>query len=147
MSCLKCKRLIYKEQLCSTHYHESKNIICVACERPVYIPKFQLCETHYKYYIHVLPIKIKVFDILGWNCKCCGSTEIHSLLADHIDPKNKIKSDLNTVSFYNRILKSPNPKVEYQTLCWPCNNSKKATNRCRLNHNIKNREQLIEHLE
>lgn len=127
---------------------------CVSCnEREVYrgCQKWKLCARCYKYLIQYLPYRIKVFDLLGWICACCGNNHIFSLVADHKNPNNKIKeggtSDLQTPYLYRRILGDPKAKEHYQTLCWACNNSKKRNLKCRLNHSLKNRNDLVSYFK
>ena len=76
-----------------------------------------------------------VFDHYGWACKCCGSTDW--LTIDHVagdGQEHRAATGCGSGSgMYLWLVKNEFPGG-FQTLCWPCNNSKKAGDRCRLDH-------------
>lgn len=75
-----------------------------------------------------------VFDHYGWSCRCCGSTE--RLTIDHVNGDGRRRMDEERPSstwMYYLIIKNGFPE-DLQTLCDPCNQSKRRGNRCRLDH-------------
>jgi hypothetical protein len=76
-----------------------------------------------------------VFDHYGSSCRCCGSTE--RLTIDHINGGGEDhRRELGTKGgsgMYRWLIASSFPEG-YQTLCMPCNRSKSAGERCRLDH-------------
>ena len=76
-----------------------------------------------------------VFSHYGWSCVCCGSTEDPTI--DHINgdgnehrAEARIRSGTDT---YIWLVKHGFPDG-FQTLCLPCNSSKKGADRCQLDH-------------
>lgn len=85
-------------------------------------------------------LKRELFDHYGWECTCCGSTE--NLTLDHIKgdgaehrfaltgrPDGKNGGD----QVFREIRRKGFPPG-YQTLCAPCNNSKRGGPHCKLHH-------------
>jgi hypothetical protein len=85
----------------------------------------------------------RVFDHYGWSCACCGSTK--RLTIDHIDGtggehrKELFGRQLAGWHFYRWLIRHGFPDG-YQTLCFPCNLSKRDGDRCRLNHRPNRKE-------
>lgn len=78
------------------------------------------------------------FSHYGRACACCGATE--NLTIDHINGDGSQHrrelygdSQRGSTRFYIWLIKQGFPPG-YQTLCHPCNASKKNSERCRLNH-------------
>lgn len=82
-------------------------------------------------------LRAKVFDHYGWRCACCGSTE--NLSIDHVfGGGNQHRSEMfgdpgNSQALFRWLVRNDFP-AGFQTLCWPCNRSKGAGERCRIEH-------------
>lgn len=84
-------------------------------------------------------LRTAVFDHYGHACACCGSTK--RLTMDHVNGDGREhREELfgsnrggNTFNFYHWLITSGFPDG-FQTLCMPCNQSKRAGERCRLSH-------------
>lgn len=81
-----------------------------------------------------------VFGHYGMQCTCCGSTE--QLSIDHINGdggahRKKIfgNNKMPSESMYRWIIANGFPS-DLQTLCKPCNHSKRTFKRCRLDHTV-----------
>lgn len=76
-----------------------------------------------------------VFDHYGRACACCGSTE--NLSIDHVNgdgDAHRTRLRIYTGSdTYRWLIKNGFPEG-FQTLCLPCNASKKCGQQCRLDH-------------
>jgi hypothetical protein len=76
-----------------------------------------------------------VFDHYGWTCRCCGSPE--RLTIDHVNGGGEAhRAELGTkggAGMYRWLIANGFPEG-FQALCMPCNRSKSAGERCRLNH-------------
>ncbi len=79
-----------------------------------------------------------VFDHCGWACTCCGSAD--RLQIDHMNgggTQHRIElfgsRNPGTYRFYRWLLDNGFPDG-FQTLCGPCNQSKRDGERCRLGH-------------
>jgi hypothetical protein len=80
----------------------------------------------------------KVFGHYGRVCRCCGTTE--NLSIDHVNgdgTEHRLqlfgRNDKAGAPFYRWLAKNGFPDG-FQTLCMPCNTSKKNGDRCRLDH-------------
>lgn len=77
-------------------------------------------------------LKIKVLNIIGETCICCGVTEWWNLTLNHIIP---IKGErCNSHDIYRAIINGSLNKNDFQTLCNGCNNSKSDNEKCQLIH-------------
>jgi hypothetical protein len=82
-------------------------------------------------------LRKQVFDRYGWTCACCGATE--NLTIDHPDGngaehrKELFGRQQGGHIFYRWLIQQGLPDG-YQTLCQPCNDSKKRGTRCLLWH-------------
>lgn len=83
-------------------------------------------------------LRQQAFDHYGWTCACCGATA--RLVIDHIEGNGKEhRQELFGHSvgcgsrFYSWLIQNGFPD-DLQTLCRPCNSSKKTGDRCRLDH-------------
>lgn len=76
-----------------------------------------------------------VFGHYGRECACCGSTD--QLTVDHVNGGGTAhRLQINRGGghhFYSWLIENGFPGG-FQTLCMPCNSSKSAGTRCRLNH-------------
>lgn len=75
-----------------------------------------------------------VFDHYGWTCRCCGSTE--HLTIDHVNgdgTEHRAELGASATKMYRWIIQNNFP-ADLQTLCDPCNQSKRHGPRCRLDH-------------
>ena len=108
------------------------NGVCTRCAKNP-ASEFELCiqcREAYKgysaqrYHTKQKQNKQKVFDHYGWECKCCGESELHFLTIDHINGiTDEPKSCRAGSSFYWYIVKQGFPD-KYQTLCFNCNGAK-----------------------
>jgi hypothetical protein len=89
-------------------------------------------------------LRAAVFGHYGERCACCGATD--DLVIDHVNGNGEEhRSDLfghrprwngktaSTASFYRWLVSSGFPPG-FQTLCRPCNSSKRRGTKCRLQH-------------
>lgn len=84
-------------------------------------------------------LRTAVFDHYGWACTCCGSTKRLSI--DHVNGDGREHREQlfgsnrggRTFGLYRWLIASGFPDG-FQTLCKPCNGSKRDGERCRLNH-------------
>jgi hypothetical protein len=79
-----------------------------------------------------------VFDHYGWACACCGATE--NLTIDHVNGGGRAhrltlfgNAEQGGTHFWRWLADQGFPEG-FQTLCMPCNSSKRDTARCRLEH-------------
>lgn len=76
-----------------------------------------------------------VFEHYGWVCTCCGSTDRPTI--DHINGDGRQHREQvrcgSGSGLYRWLVRNGFPEG-FQTLCWPCNDSKKNGPKCRLNH-------------
>lgn len=78
--------------------------------------------------------RIELLRMMGGKCKCCGSTEWWNLTLDHIIPlrrKNGERYDL-TIG----LIKNSEKRKKFQILCYGCNNSKNAYDKCSIDHTL-----------
>jgi hypothetical protein len=86
-------------------------------------------------------LRLRVFGHYGMQCACCGSTK--QLSIDHVNGdgaahrreifgSNRMPSE----SMYRWIIANGFP-ADLQTLCKPCNHSKRTFKSCRLDHTLK----------
>jgi hypothetical protein len=80
--------------------------------------------------------RVIVFAHYGEQCACCGTTD--NLTIDHVNGdgarhRQKLYGDPQRGTFYHWLIKQGFPDG-FQTLCFPCNASKKNSLRCRLDH-------------
>lgn len=80
-------------------------------------------------------LRAAVFDHYGWACACCGSTERPSI--DHVNGdgvEHRRSVGINTgTKTYHWLIANGFPEG-FQTLCGPCNASKRSGTSCRLAH-------------
>ncbi len=84
-------------------------------------------------------LRTAVFDHYGWTCTCCGSADRPTI--DHVNGDGKQhRQEMfgsnrggSTFNLYRWLITSSFPDG-FQTLCWPCNVSKRDYPHCRLNH-------------
>ncbi len=83
-------------------------------------------------------VRARVFAHYGQQCACCGRTD--QLTIDHVtgggaEHREELWPGYEPSShqMYAWLVRNNFP-AGFQTLCAPCNNSKKAGERCRLNH-------------
>ena len=84
-------------------------------------------------------LRTAVFDHYGWACACCGSTKRPTI--DHVNGDgHEHREELfgnsrggNSFNLYRWLIANSFPGG-FQTLCWPCNVSKRDGERCRLKH-------------
>lgn len=81
-------------------------------------------------------IRAVVFDHYGWSCTCCGSAR--NLCIDHVngdgaEHRDWMKGTGRGIVIYRWLIKNDFPGG-FQTLCTPCNVSKRSGNRCTLDH-------------
>lgn len=76
-------------------------------------------------YNHRKRLRSKIFDILGWSCACCGESHREFLCIDHIHGggNKHQRSAGGSWGVIRDIVKDPNIKDKYRTLCFNCNNS------------------------
>jgi 5-methylcytosine-specific restriction endonuclease McrA len=80
-----------------------------------------------------------VFDHYGWTCACCGSSDDPTV--DHVNGGGKAhreqllsgKRGGHGGHLYRWLIGNDFPEG-FQTLCRPCNGSKKESDRCHLDH-------------
>lgn len=80
-------------------------------------------------------LRTAVFDHYGWSCACCGSTK--RLTIDHVNGdgvEHRAKVGIRTGTKTYRWLVANGFPEGFQTLCIPCNASKKSDTSCRLVH-------------
>jgi hypothetical protein len=79
-------------------------------------------------------LRVVVFQHYGWTCACCGSSD--RLTIDHVngDGREHRKQIGTSSRHYYRWLVANGFPDGFQTLCLPCNNSKRSGDRCRLDH-------------
>jgi hypothetical protein len=78
--------------------------------------------------------KQRVLEHYGMTCACCGTIE--SLTIDHINgdgKRHRQEIGENSHAIYRWLIKNNFP-AGFQTLCGPCNNSKRNSASCRLLH-------------
>lgn len=84
-----------------------------------------------------------VFDHYGWACTCCGTSDdptIDHVNGDGMEHREQLfkgKRGGHGSQFYRWLIKNEFPEG-FQTLCKPCNSSKKASSHCKLNHETVN---------
>jgi excisionase family DNA binding protein len=74
--------------------------------------------------------RIAVFDHYGWRCACCGSTE--QLTIDHLNGDGRLhraKIGHGSSHLYRWLTANGFPEG-FQTMCRPCNLSKRDGDRC-----------------
>ena len=72
----------------------------------------------------------QVFDHYGWSCACCGSTE--HLAIDHVNGDGlRHRKEVPAERLYAWLIKNGFP-ADFQTLCKPCNSSKRQGRDCLL---------------
>ncbi len=73
-----------------------------------------------------------MFDLIGWKCVCCGETERAFLHFDHINDDGHIerKKVGRGPTLWAYMLKQPDAKSRYQTLCANCNTAKSKMDIC-----------------
>jgi hypothetical protein len=83
-------------------------------------------------------LRAAVFDHYGWACTCCGSTQRPTI--DHKNGNGRqhraelFGDDRNaSTSMYKWIIANGFP-ADLQTLCRPCNTSKRDRPHCQINH-------------
>lgn len=92
---------------------------------------------------HAELLRNAVFGHYGWTCACCGTSD--GLTIDHVNGDGKAhreqlfsgKRGGQGSQFYRWLIKNNFPEG-YQTLCRPCNASKKEGARCNLDHGMVN---------
>ena len=78
--------------------------------------------------------RIELLRIMGGKCTCCGVIDFWNLTLDHIKPirrKNGERFD-NTIT----LLKNPEKQKDFQILCYGCNISKGAYDKCSIDHTL-----------
>ena len=87
---------------------------------------------------HRKSVRDQVFDHYGRACACCGSAE--SLTIDHVyggGSQHRLevlgRKTAAGTTFYGWLVRNGFPEG-FQTLCFPCNNSKNTGERCRIDH-------------
>lgn len=87
---------------------------------------------------HRESVRTQVFDHYGRTCACCGGTE--DLTIDHVSgggSQHRLevlgRKNAAGTTFYPWLIRNGFPGG-FQTLCFPCNNSKGTRERCRLDH-------------
>jgi len=132
---------------CRVCINKQKNRICRLCDNVA--TDLLLCEKC-RDRLRNTPLKVKVFDILGWECVCCELDVFLNLTIDHIDPNKKTsKHKSNPRYLYKEIIDNPEEaKKMYQVLCHVCNVSKSRGDKCTLDHEcFSSRDDIIEYLE
>jgi hypothetical protein len=84
-------------------------------------------------------LRAKVFGHYGLTCACCGTAERLSI--DHVNGGGRQHREevlgedrfWDTAAFYRWLVNNDFPDG-FQTLCCPCNSSKKTGERCRKDH-------------
>lgn len=78
--------------------------------------------------------RYQVLAHYGTACACCGGNR--DLAIDHVNGDGaRHREEVDAANLYRWLVESGFPEG-FQTLCGPCNASKKDTPQCRLNHNI-----------
>lgn len=78
--------------------------------------------------------RIKLIQIMGGKCICCGITEWWNLTIDHIIPvKTQKREDGKTL--IRKLIKDSELRKDFQILCFGCNGSKNSYEKCQLDHN------------
>ena len=117
---------------------------CKVCNKEK-LSNFSTCRYH-NMYGYKLNLKVKCFDILGWECKCCGENNFYHLEIDHIKPCMGKRP--TTMGIYVEIIRNPTESIlKYQIYCATCNKSKHAGKTCTVDHLLKNRGDFIRYLK
>lgn len=73
-------------------------------------------------------LKESAFDKYGWDCQCCGESDVAFLTIDHIVPPGN-KTNYEKKALYGWLKKNSYPEG-FQTLCWNCNMAKGIYGEC-----------------
>lgn len=132
MKCRECKfelTIVNFRKLTMPDKTEVYYPLCINCEFDKYNKKL----TKERTYKHKL--RIRLINEMGGKCVCCGLTQWWCLTLDHIKPiRTQDREELKVL--YCRLLKYPELRKDYQILCFGCNGSKSAGEKCQINHNL-----------
>lgn len=82
---------------------------------------------------YITAYKAPVFDHYGWSCACCGTTDDPTI--DHVngDGREHRAEVGGSQAVYRWLIANGFPEG-FQTLCFPCNDSKRDGSHCRRWH-------------
>jgi hypothetical protein len=103
--------------------------ICILCEEET----FKRYKKTYRDCSH--RVRIKLINLMGGKCICCGVSEWWNLTFDHIIPIKTQKRE-NVTTFIRKLIKNPELRKDFQIMCFGCNGSKNIYEKCQLTHDL-----------
>lgn len=132
-------RSVSNTERSAVYYEKNRNEVRTRAarwkiEHPEYVTQYN-AEYNAQYYEGT---RQEVFNHFGWECSCCGSTDdptIDHVNGDGAKHRREVFGRNTGVKFYQYLVMNDFPDdYELQTLCGPCNYSKRKGEHCTLNH-------------